>query len=168
MNSESTDELSETERLTPYQGQRRSFGLFLCPYCKVEWTSDNSYANMYQECETCDMAVYPHKQFRQSRCTGHGGMTRFSELVPVMHRGAMGVLENSVGQLGETTRLTPYQGERRSFGFFLCPYCKVEWTSDHSYANMYQKCETCDMAVYPYKQHKLSRYNGSGETEGSF
>ena len=51
-----------TKKLTPYQGKYRCFGEFECPKCGREWMSGNSWANTGQECERCEIMVYPHKQ----------------------------------------------------------------------------------------------------------
>ena len=54
---------------------------------------------------------------------------------------------------------TPYQGDRRCFGFFKCG-CGRGWMSGNSWANMGQECERCRIMVYPYKQVGLgSWYN---------
>ena len=48
--------------LTPYQGNKRCFGEYQCPQCGREWKSAYSWANMGQECKTCNINVYPHTQ----------------------------------------------------------------------------------------------------------
>ncbi|XP_065905637.1 zinc finger CCHC domain-containing protein 24-like [Dysidea avara] len=48
--------------LTPYQGDKRRFGEYKCPQCSREWKSAYSWANMGQECKTCNINVYPHTQ----------------------------------------------------------------------------------------------------------
>jgi hypothetical protein len=53
-----------TKGLTPYQGRGRAFGYFKCPTCDREWMSGNSWANMGQECQYCNINVYPYKQVR--------------------------------------------------------------------------------------------------------
>jgi hypothetical protein len=50
--------------LTPYQGKRRVFGTFQCPKCDRVWFSGNSWANTGQECQRCNITVYPFKQRR--------------------------------------------------------------------------------------------------------
>ncbi|XP_058117130.1 zinc finger CCHC domain-containing protein 24-like [Anopheles coustani] len=54
----------EGKALTPYQGNRRSFGAFKCDGCNRSWFSGNSWANFGQQCESCLAYVYPHKQWR--------------------------------------------------------------------------------------------------------
>ncbi|XP_033101435.1 zinc finger CCHC domain-containing protein 24-like [Anneissia japonica] len=48
--------------LTPYQGTNRVFGEFECPDCGRTWMSGNSWADCGQECQTCNINVYPHSQ----------------------------------------------------------------------------------------------------------
>lgn len=48
--------------LTPYQGDRRCFGEYKCPQCNRTWMSGNSWADKGQECQSCKINVYPHKQ----------------------------------------------------------------------------------------------------------
>ncbi|CAG0894913.1 unnamed protein product [Darwinula stevensoni] len=55
------------EKLTPYQGKKRSFGRYNCPKCSSEWYSANSWANMGQSCRNCDINVYPCNQWRLLR-----------------------------------------------------------------------------------------------------
>ncbi|KAJ8037404.1 Zinc finger CCHC domain-containing protein 24 [Holothuria leucospilota] len=50
------------KNLTPYQGWKRCFGEFKCSKCLRTWMSGNSWADMGQECTTCKINVYPHKQ----------------------------------------------------------------------------------------------------------
>ncbi|XP_068083727.1 zinc finger CCHC domain-containing protein 24-like [Anabrus simplex] len=50
------------EGRTPYQGDKRCFGEFKCKKCKRKWMSANSWANIGQECTTCRVLIYPHKQ----------------------------------------------------------------------------------------------------------
>lgn len=51
------------QKLTPYQGKKRSFGHFRCEDCDNEWESAYSWANKGQQCRTCYMSfVYPYKQ----------------------------------------------------------------------------------------------------------
>ena len=47
---------------TPYQGKRRCFGEYKCPKCDRLWMSANSWANTGQQCQSCNIVVYPHKQ----------------------------------------------------------------------------------------------------------
>ncbi|XP_050690806.1 zinc finger CCHC domain-containing protein 24-like [Eriocheir sinensis] len=80
-----------------------------------------------------------------------------------------GTDSESSDKMSTPEKLTPYQGKRRSFGFFRCPKCRdqagrsVEWASASSWANTYQKCKTCYTAVYPYRQLKLEKGAGSKE-----
>ncbi|KAF6251282.1 hypothetical protein COO60DRAFT_1676828 [Scenedesmus sp. NREL 46B-D3] len=53
--------------------------------------------------------------------------------------------------------LTPYQGDKRCFGFYRCPTCRRRWTSGNSWANMGQECQKCLINVYPYKQQPLEK-----------
>ncbi|KAI1285257.1 Zinc finger CCHC domain-containing protein 24 [Halotydeus destructor] len=55
---------------TPYQGELRCFGHFKCPTCLKTWKSGNSWANAGQECKSCNILVYPH---RQKKLEKHGG-----------------------------------------------------------------------------------------------
>ncbi|XP_063829142.1 zinc finger CCHC domain-containing protein 24-like [Ostrinia nubilalis] len=48
--------------LTPYQGKRRCFGEYRCSKCHRTWMSGNSWADCGQDCTTCNIKVYPHKQ----------------------------------------------------------------------------------------------------------
>ena len=54
--------------LTPYQGPRRCFGKYQCSQCHQTWMSGNSWADMTQDCNSCRMKVYPHKQVLQCNC----------------------------------------------------------------------------------------------------
>ncbi|KAK7918775.1 hypothetical protein WMY93_010059 [Mugilogobius chulae] len=47
---------------TPYQGDSRVFGEYRCSGCKRTWQSANSWANMGQECNRCNINIYPHTQ----------------------------------------------------------------------------------------------------------
>jgi len=53
--------------------------------------------------------------------------------------------------------LTPYQGFKRTFGYFKCPQCKRKWMSGNSWADCGQECERCGVNVYPYKQKALEK-----------
>ncbi|CAG9313568.1 unnamed protein product [Blepharisma stoltei] len=53
------------------------------------------------------------------------------------------------------TKLTPYQGKMRAYGFFKCQECNRQWSSGYSWANKGQQCLTCEINVYPYRQRKL-------------
>lgn len=50
-------------KLTPYQGPRRTCGMFHCTKCKKEWFSANSWANCFQKCNKCNGQIYPYRQF---------------------------------------------------------------------------------------------------------
>ncbi|TNV77340.1 hypothetical protein FGO68_gene13432 [Halteria grandinella] len=54
----------------------------------------------------------------------------------------------------EGDKLTPYQGNKRVFGFFKCK-CGKTWQSGNSWANTYQECKSCTKQVYPYEQRPL-------------
>jgi hypothetical protein len=43
--------------------------------------------------------------------------------------------------------LTPYQGDKRVFGFYKCPDCSRKWQSAYSWADCAQDCKTCDTKV---------------------
>ncbi|XP_053609380.1 zinc finger CCHC domain-containing protein 24-like [Plodia interpunctella] len=55
-------EESGNKPLTPYQGQRRCFGMYRCPECSRSWVSSNSWANHGQKCQQCLINVYPFTQ----------------------------------------------------------------------------------------------------------
>ncbi|CAG9313566.1 unnamed protein product [Blepharisma stoltei] len=52
-------------------------------------------------------------------------------------------------------RLTPYQGQKRCYGFFECDNCERYWESAYSWANMGQQCRSCLSNVYPWSQKSL-------------
>ena len=52
--------------------------------------------------------------------------------------------------------VTPYQGSSRVYGEFKCGKCGRRWSSGNSWANMGQKCLTCDIMVYPYSQVRVT------------
>ncbi|KAL0871440.1 hypothetical protein ABMA27_005167 [Loxostege sticticalis] len=54
--------MDQGQRLTPYQGKRRGFGAYRCDQCRRSWMSANSWANCAQDCKTCNIPVYPHRQ----------------------------------------------------------------------------------------------------------
>lgn len=62
--------------------------------------------------------------------------------------------ENKVKTTSENPKkgLTPYQGNRKTFGYFECYECNNFWTSAHSWADTSQRCLYCDEDVYPFKQ----------------
>ncbi|XP_063541065.1 zinc finger CCHC domain-containing protein 24-like isoform X2 [Cydia strobilella] len=47
---------------TPYKGSGRCFGEYTCTQCGRTWMSANSWAGYGQECTSCLINVYPHKQ----------------------------------------------------------------------------------------------------------
>ncbi|CAM1305416.1 ZCCHC24 (predicted) [Pycnogonum litorale] len=57
-------------------------------------------------------------------------------------------------------KLTPYQGKKRSFGYFKCHQCQKMWSSGNSWANMGQECLTCRINIYPFRQRKLKKRSG--------
>ncbi|XP_042886503.1 zinc finger CCHC domain-containing protein 24-like isoform X1 [Penaeus japonicus] len=52
----------------------------------------------------------------------------------------------------KTENKTPYQGNRRTCGYFQCKKCNKHWFSANTWANCSQKCKSCNSDVYPYKQ----------------
>ncbi|EDO49453.1 predicted protein, partial [Nematostella vectensis] len=58
---------------------------------------------------------------------------------------------------------TPYQGKRRVFGEFTCHQCSRSWQSGNSWANTGQKCQTCDIMIYPHHQRPLERSSKDDE-----
>ena len=68
---------------------------------------------------------------------------------------------NSYGHSGQHRQgLTPYQGEKRCYGYFKCTACDKLWESGNSWADAFQKCKRCDRGVYPYKQKELEKPDG--------
>ena len=61
--------------------------------------------------------------------------------------------------------LTPFQGEstHRVFGYFRC-CCRNKWNSAASWKDKWQKCKSCEAAVYPHEQHSLEQ-RGDPEEE---
>ncbi|CAI8058491.1 Zinc finger CCHC domain-containing protein 24 [Geodia barretti] len=55
------------------------------------------------------------------------------------------------------SKKTPYQGRRRTFGYFCCRSCKRTWNSGNSWANRGQKCKRCWRMIYPHIQRPLKR-----------
>jgi hypothetical protein len=53
--------------LTPYQGRRRTTGMFLCDECLRVWSSSHSWANTPQACLKCWAWVYPYSQFQKKK-----------------------------------------------------------------------------------------------------
>ena len=54
--------------------------------------------------------------------------------------------------------LTPYQGDRRCYGYFRCENsCGKRWESGNSWKDTYQECKKCKANVYPYKQKQLEK-----------
>ncbi|KAL0491970.1 zinc finger CCHC domain-containing protein [Acrasis kona] len=52
---------------------------------------------------------------------------------------------------------TPYQGDKRVYGYFQCSSCRRKWESGNSWANKGQECKRCDVIVYPYSQKPLKK-----------
>ncbi|CAI4221837.1 unnamed protein product [Auanema sp. JU1783] len=48
---------------TPYQGNRRSIGVFNCGPCNRQWRSKNTFANKTYPCNTCGRLFYPTKMY---------------------------------------------------------------------------------------------------------
>ncbi len=59
--------------------------------------------------------------------------------------------------------LTPYQGTKRCFGEYHCDRCSRTWMSGNSWADCGQKCERCNVLVYPCKQRPLEKPDGLDE-----
>ncbi|OWR53953.1 zinc finger CCHC domain-containing protein 24 [Danaus plexippus plexippus] len=57
-----TVEFHSTDTNTPYKGKSRCFGEYRCPQCSRRWMSSNSWAGYGQECQSCKINVFPHKQ----------------------------------------------------------------------------------------------------------
>jgi hypothetical protein len=51
--------------------------------------------------------------------------------------------------------VTPYQGDQRMFGEFLCSNCRREWSSCRSWKGFGQNCKSCNSYCYPFVQHPL-------------
>jgi hypothetical protein len=56
--------------------------------------------------------------------------------------------------------LTPYQGDKRCYGYFKCS-CNKKWESGNSWKDTYQECKRCKAKVYPYKQKQLEKNENS-------
>jgi hypothetical protein len=67
---------------------------------------------------------------------------------------------NKAQRTGGGKGLTPYQGAKRCFGEYHCDDCNRTWMSANSWADCGQKCERCDMLVYPCKQRPLQKPDG--------
>jgi hypothetical protein len=50
---------------------------------------------------------------------------------------------------------TPYQGDDRRYGHFHCRSCNRRWTSGHSWKDCGQRCQDCEMFIYPHTQDPL-------------
>jgi hypothetical protein len=61
--------------------------------------------------------------------------------------------------------LTPYQGEKRCYGYFECTACDKLWESGNSWADTYQECKRCGGGVYPYKQKPLDKKDGEEKVD---
>jgi flagellar biosynthesis GTPase FlhF len=55
---------------------------------------------------------------------------------------------------------TPYQGPDRRYGHYHCRPCNRKWTSGYSWKEFGQKCQKCELFVYPHIQEPL-RHNKS-------
>ncbi|KAL5254230.1 hypothetical protein ACHWQZ_G013865 [Mnemiopsis leidyi] len=62
-----------------------------------------------------------------------------------------------------TEKSTPYQGKKRTFGFFRCRDCDSSWQSAYSWANCGQECKICRKLVYPYSQRPLRKQPGKNQ-----
>lgn len=72
--------------LTPYQGKKRVFGYFKCPTCRRRWMSGNSWADSGQECEQCEIMVYPYKQKPLGEtCFVGGACAATASQAPLLH-----------------------------------------------------------------------------------
>ena len=58
--------------------------------------------------------------------------------------------------MGKGQGLTPYQGDRRCYGYFRCS-CNKKWESGNSWKDTYQKCKRCKSNVYPHRQKPLEK-----------
>ena len=56
---------------------------------------------------------------------------------------------------GTRSKLTPYQGAKRSWAEFHCQLCDNKWASSNSWRDMYQRCKKCNRIVYPHRQRAL-------------
>jgi DNA-directed RNA polymerase subunit RPC12/RpoP len=54
---------------TPYQGSKKTYGIYKCNNCGNKWESGHSWANNYQECKYCNETVYPYKQNKLQNVT---------------------------------------------------------------------------------------------------
>ncbi|CAL4145095.1 unnamed protein product, partial [Meganyctiphanes norvegica] len=61
--SSSSNKETPEEKRTPYQGDSKAFGEFLCDDCDNFWKSPHTWANSYQRCQTCNRKIYPHRQY---------------------------------------------------------------------------------------------------------
>ena len=67
--------------------------------------------------------------------------------------------------MSDKEKKTPYQGRNRTYGEFKCPQCGKKWESGNSWANMGQKCKSCEnnKYVYPYKQTPLQKSDNKSD-----
>jgi len=65
-----------------------------------------------------------------------------------------------IDKMAKGKGLTPYQGDRRCYGYFKCS-CRKRWESGNSWKDTYQECKRCKAKVYPYKQKMLEKVEGS-------
>ncbi|CAN0386002.1 unnamed protein product, partial [Ectocarpus fasciculatus] len=62
--------------------------------------------------------------------------------------------------------LTPFQGNRRVFGYFICRACNdKKWVSAGTWKNKWQKCKGCERELYPYQQHVLEKRDHVDDSE---
>lgn len=54
------------QKLTPYQGKKRSVGIFECCDCEKTWRSAYSWANTAQKCCACKLKSHPFRQVRRA------------------------------------------------------------------------------------------------------
>lgn len=75
-------------KLTPYQGKKRSFGLFKCVPCSRNWASASCWANCGQECVQCKANVYPHKMrgLKKRKPDGDGDQVKKPHLMALCEK----------------------------------------------------------------------------------
>lgn len=64
--------------------------------------------------------------------------------------------------------LTTFQGDptHRVYGYFECTrQCGRRWQSASTWANKWQKCQSCESRCYPYEQHILLQGDHDDQTE---
>ncbi|OXA50923.1 Zinc finger CCHC domain-containing protein 24 [Folsomia candida] len=130
---------------TPYQGKGRVFGEFRCSQCNRTWQSGNSWANTGQMCQYCQIMIYPYSQRALEKSTSK---------IDLNKPHPRNLCERC---RSERAMSTPYQGKGRVFGEFRCSQCNRTWQSGNSWANTGQKCERCQIMIYPYSQRQLEK-----------